>query len=186
MRCFVAFDLPRPVRNHLGKVCAPLRERYDIRWVPPDQMHLTVLFAGELDEDGVDALCAEVEQCELSPITMSLQPFGVFPPKGIPRIVWAGLGGDVDALRATTEHFEAVAEPFGVPREKRAFTPHVTLGRVKSQFGVLALIDQLAELSAELKDKPFSLPSLSLYESRLTPKGPRYDVVVRRPLGGTF
>ena len=46
MRCFVAFDLPRPVRNHLAKVTAPLRERYDIRWVPPEQMHVTVLFAG--------------------------------------------------------------------------------------------------------------------------------------------
>jgi 2'-5' RNA ligase len=186
VRCFVAFDLPRPVRNHLGKVVAPLRERYDIRWVPTDQMHVTVLFAGELAHDGVDALCEQVERCDVPTISLALQPFGVFPPKGIPRIVWAGLGGDVDALRAAKEHFEAVAEPFGVPREKRAFTPHVTLGRVKSQFGVLALIDQLAERSDDLKDKPFEVPSLSLYESRLTPKGPQYDVVVRRPLGGTF
>jgi len=186
VRCFVAFDLPRPVRNHLSKVVAPLRERYDIRWVPPEQMHLTVLFAGELHDDGIDTLGREVEGCELSTMSLALQPFGVFPPKGIPRIVWAGLGGDVEALRNTQQHFEAVAEPLGVPREKRAFTPHVTLGRVKSQFGVLALIDQLAELSSELKDKPFPVPSLSLYESRLTPKGPQYDVIVRRPLGGTF
>ena len=149
MRCFVAFDLPRPVRNHLSNVVAPLRDRYDIRWVPPEQMHLTVLFAGELHEDGVDALAAEVAQGAPEPVSLALEPFGVFPPKGVPRVVWAGLGGDVDVVRATKERFEAAAEPLGVPREKRAFTPHVTLGRVKSPFGALALIDQLAELSGE-------------------------------------
>ena len=73
-----------------------------------------------------------------------------------------------------------------MPREKRAFTPHVTLGRVKSPFGALALIDQLAERSADLKDKPFEAPSLTLYESVLTPKGPRHEVVTRRAAGGAF
>ena len=184
MRCFVAFDLPRPVRNHLANVTAPLRERYDIRWVPPEQMHLTVLFAGDLDAPGIDALAAAVEDYDARPVTLSLLPFGVFPPKGIPRVVWAGLGGDADRVRAAKEDFEAAAEPLGVPAEKRAFTPHVTLGRVKSPFGVLALIDQLAERSQELRSKPFQAPSLALYESRLTPRGPRYEVVTRRALGG--
>ncbi|MCK5942825.1 MAG: RNA 2',3'-cyclic phosphodiesterase [Planctomycetes bacterium] len=182
MRCFVAFDLPQPVRNHLSKVTGPLRERYDIRWVPKEQLHVTVLFAGEIDRDGVDVLAEQVEKCGLPPIELALQTFGVFPPKGIPRVVWAGLGGDVDALEATTEMFAEVGERLELPREKRPFTPHVTLGRVKSRFGVLALIDQLAELSAELKDKPFSVPSLTLYESTLTPRGSRYEVLVRRAL----
>jgi len=186
VRCFVAFDLPRPVRNHLAKVTAPLRERYDIRWVPPEQMHVTVLFAGDVGREAVDALAERVERCELAPLSLQLQPLGVFPPRGIPRVVWAGLGGGTAALRATQEQFEAVAEPLGIPREKRAFTPHVTLGRVKSPFGALALIDQLAERSADLKDKPFEAPSLTLYESVLTPQGPRHEVVTRRAAGGAF
>ena len=68
--------------------------------------------------------------------------------------------------------------------EECTFTPHVTLARVKSPFGVLALIDQLAERSRELKEKPFEAPSLTLYESRLTPRGPRYEVLARRAFGG--
>ena len=80
MRCFVAFDLPRPVRNHLAKITSPLRDRYDIRWVPPEQLHLTVLFAGALEQYGVDALAAAVESYDPSPISLSLQPLGVFPP----------------------------------------------------------------------------------------------------------
>ena len=184
MRCFVAFDLPQPVRNHLGNVTAPLRERYDIRWVPPEQMHLTILFAGDIDGDGLDAIASAVDRFEPQPLTLSLQQLGVFPPKGMPRVVWAGLGGDVDAVRAAKDTFEAAAEPYGVPREKRAFTPHVTLGRVKSPFGALALIDQLAERSQDLKEKAFQATSLTLYESRLTPRGPRHEVVTRRALGG--
>lgn len=184
MRCFVAFDLPRPVCNHLAKVTAPLRDRFDVRWVPPEQMHATVLFAGEVDRGGVDALAGLVESVDSTAPTLALQPMGVFPPRGIPRVVWVGLGGDVDALRQTRDRFEQAAEPLGVPREKRAFTPHVTLARVKSPFGVLALIDQLAERSRELKEKPFEAPSLTLYESRLTPRGPRYEVLARRAFGG--
>ena len=160
---------------------APLRDRYDIRWVPPEQMHLSVLFAGDVSEAAVDAIAALVEGHDLPTIELRLQPFGVFPQKGIPRVVWAGLGGDVDAVRQTKERLEEASEPFGVAREKRAFTPHVTLGRVKSPFGALALIDQLKELSPDIRDKPFTVQSLTLYESRLTPQGPHYEVVARRP-----
>ncbi|MEC8653702.1 MAG: RNA 2',3'-cyclic phosphodiesterase [Planctomycetota bacterium] len=184
MRCFVAFDLPRPVRNHLDAVTAPLRDRYDIRWVPPDQMHLTLLFAGDIDDAGVDALAGAVDRCDAAPLTLSLQSFGVFPARGIPRVVWAGLCGDVESVREAKGAFEAIGARLDIPREKRAFTPHVTIGRVKSPFGALALIDQLAERSQDLKDKPFQVPSLTLYESRLTPRGPRYEVVTRRALGG--
>ncbi|MGC6488710.1 MAG: RNA 2',3'-cyclic phosphodiesterase [Planctomycetota bacterium] len=184
MRCFVAFDLPRPVCNHLAKVTAPLRDRFDVRWVPPEQMHVTMLFAGDVDAGVVDALADAVERADAPAVTLQLQPLGVFPPRGVPRVVWAGLDGDVDALRRTRDTFEEAAAPLGVPRDKRAFTPHVTLGRVKSPFGALALIDQLAERSEELRPKPFELPSLTLYESQLTPRGPRYEVVTRRALGG--
>jgi len=185
VRCFVAFDLPRPVCNHLAKVTGPLQDRFDVRWVPPEQMHVTTLFAGDVDAGAVEALAEQVESCELPAVTLHLEQLGVFPPRGIPRLVWAGLGGDVDLLRAARERFEAAAEPLGVARDKRAFTPHVTLGRVKSPFGVLALIDQLAERSSDLNRKPFSAASLTLYESRLTPRGPRYEVIARQAVGGS-
>lgn len=185
MRCFVAFDLPRPVYNHLAKVTAPLRERFDVRWVPPAQMHVSVLFAADVDADGVDALAELVACVDLPAISLTIERLGVFPARGLPRLVWAGLGGGVEALRQTRDRFEEAAEPLGVPRDKRAFAPHVTIGRVKSPFGALALIDQLAERSQELKDKPFDALSLTLYESQLTPRGPRYEVLTQRALGGS-
>ncbi len=182
MRCFVAFDLPAPVCNHLAAVVGPLRDRYQIRWVPREQMHLTMLFAGELSPAGVDALCDHVERVDAAPVSLSLDRLGAYPPRGLPRVVWASLAGDVETLYRIHGELEELGAVYGVAREKRGFSPHVTLGRVKGNFGALALLDQLTELSGELKDKPFAPPSLSVYESRLTPRGPRYEVLTRRPL----
>jgi 2'-5' RNA ligase len=182
VRCFVALDLPGPVRNHLHHVTQAVRSRFDVRWVGPEQMHATLVFAGELAGDGADALAAIVDEVALAPLTMQLQGFGHFPPKGTPRVLWAGLGGDVAAVTALHDALAARAEPLGVAREDRGFTPHVTLGRVKTPFGALALIDELQKLAPQLKPKPFAVPALALYASELTPRGALHTVLRRRPL----
>ena len=182
MRCFAALDLPPPVLNHLSKVTAPLRERYDIRWVPRDQMHLTLLFGGDMHPDDADQLLEIVDTLDVPPISLALSGFGTFPPKGLPHVVWAGLGGDIDVVRNLQLALTEQAEPLGVEREKRGFTPHVTLGRVQGQFGLLALLDQLKKLAEELNPKPFAPTALTLYRSTLTPKGPFYEVMLRREL----
>lgn len=181
MRCFAALDLPSPVRNHLIKVSAPLRDRYDIRWVAHEQLHLTLLFAGELPEENVEDLLDIVEDIALPPLSLALNGFGTFPPKGMPRVVWTGLAGD-EALMGLQQELTERAEPLGVTHEKRGFKPHVTLGRVQGRFGLLALIDQLKELNEELNPKPFAPTALTLYRSTLTPRGPEYDVMLRREL----
>jgi RNA 2',3'-cyclic 3'-phosphodiesterase len=182
VRCFVALDLPTPVLNHLSKVTAPLRERYDIRWVPRDQMHMTLLFGGDMHPEDADQLLAIVEALEVPPITLALNGFGTFPPKGLPHVVWAGLDGDVEIVRDLQVALTEQAEPLGVQREKRGFTPHVTLGRVQGQFGLLALLDQMKKLADELNAKPFAATALTMYRSTLTPKGPFYEVMLRREL----
>lgn len=182
MRCFVALDLPPPVRNHIANVGAPLRDKYDLKWVARDQLHATLVFAGELAEPDVDELADAVERLDVPPLSLFLSGFGAFPQKGLPRVVWAGLGGDVEALSAVRATLAEHAEALGVPRDKRRFTPHVTVGRVKSPFGTLALLDELQVRGRELKPKPFSPPAITLYASTLTPRGPRHEVVARRPL----
>jgi 2'-5' RNA ligase len=182
VRCFVALDLPTPVCNHLIKVSAPLRERYDVRWVPREQMQLTLLFGGDMEPQNVNALTDIVDRLELPAISLSLTAFGAFPPRGLPHVVWAGLDGDVEVIRELQQTLTEQAEPLGVTPEKRAFTPHVTLGRVQGQFGLLAMIDQMKELSEDLNPKPFAPTGLTLYRSTLTPKGPFYEVILRREL----
>jgi RNA 2',3'-cyclic 3'-phosphodiesterase len=184
VRCFVALDLPEPVRNHVANVVRPLCERFALRAVPAAQLHVTLVFAGDIDHETVDALAANVRALDLPPLSLQLQRLGHFPPRGIPRVLWVGLGGDVGELGELQQHLAAAAAELGVEREKRGFTPHVTFARVTSEFGALALVDALQQQSAELRQKPFAPTQLALYASELTPRGPIHRPLVRRPVPG--
>ncbi|MBL8749108.1 MAG: RNA 2',3'-cyclic phosphodiesterase [Planctomycetes bacterium] len=182
VRCFVALDLPAPVRNHLAKVADRIGKKGNVKWVPPDQMHLTLVFAGDLDPAAVDGLRAVVGEVEVPALSLSLSGLGHFPPRGEPRVVWAGVAGDVDAVAALHDRLETGVERLGVPREKRDFVPHVTLGRVRSSFGAFALVKQLGEVGKELNGKPFVPTGLVLYRSELLPSGPIHTPMLRRPV----
>lgn len=177
MRCFVALDLPPPVQNHLAALAERLLGRFPVKLVDPRQLHLTLLFAGEADATAVDGLAEAVRTVALPPLQLRLTGFGHFPPRGVPRVLWAGIGGDGDALVALHRDLLARCQPLGIAPDPRGFTPHVTIGRTRSEFGGLALIDALAALGAELRPKPFVPTHLSLYASELRPAGP-----VHRPL----
>jgi len=143
---------------------------------------MTLVFAGELAEEHAEDLVSIIDDVQLPRISVALKQLGAFPPKGLPRVVWAGFGGDINPLATLQAELSERAEPLGVQREKRGFTPHVTLGRVQGQFGLFALVDQMKELSEHLNPKPFSPTALTLFHSTLTPKGPIYEVMRRRPL----
>ena len=181
VRCFVALDLPAPVRNHLAGLATRFGTKGKVKWVPADQLHLTLVFAGDLDRAAVDALADELRQVACPRLSLQLEGLGHFPPRGEPRVVWAQLGGDVAALQALYEDLADRAERHGVERDKRGFVPHVTLGRVRSRFGAYALVDELPKVAAELNRKPFAPTALVLYESELRPAGPIHTPLVRCP-----
>ena len=184
VRCFVALDLPSSVRNHLAKVAARVGSKGNVKWVPADQMHVTLVFAGEIEPANVEALRDALRSFEVPALSLSLTGLGHFPPRGEPRVVWAGIGGDVEALTKLHGELEVLAERHGVPREKRDFVPHVTLGRVKSAFGAFALVDALQTIGKELNPKPFAPTGLVLYQSELQRGGPVHTPLLRRPAAG--
>lgn len=180
VRCFLALDLPPPVQNHVAKLATRLRGRFPVKLVEPHQLHLTLVFAGEAPAATVDGLADTVRAVDLPPLRLRLTRFGHFPPRGVPRVLWAGIGGDGDALDALHRDLVARCQPLGIAPDPRGFTPHVTIGRTRSEFGGLALIDALAALAQELRPKPFSPTHLSLYASELRPSGPMHRPLFRR------
>jgi len=184
VRCFVALDLPTPVCNYLAGLAVRFEKKGNVKWVPPEQLHLTLVFAADAPEATVDALREVVRTIAVPPLSLSLQGLGHFPPRGEPRVVWAALGGDLEALTMLQAQLAQQAEQLGVSREKRGFVPHVTLGRVRSAFGALALIDQLKSVGQTLEQKPFQPTGLVLYRSELRPGGPIHTALLRRPSPG--
>ncbi len=163
----------------------PLR---GLRWTPESQLHFTLKFLGEIEDDRVTAAKAATAAAAArvaAPGTeraggfrLALEGLGAFPPRGPARVLWAGCGEGAKALTAVgaavEEHF--VAE--GFPREDRPFSPHLTLARVKDADAGVRLARALPTIPAE----PFGsvrVSSLVLYQSDLTPRGAEYTELLR-------
>ncbi len=189
-RLFVALDPSEPVRRRIAALAAELRRDAgraadEIRWVAPENVHLTLQFLGAVPEERVPDVEAAVRAAaaEGRPLALQLQGAGGFPNARRPRVVWAGLAGDVPALAALAAAVGRRLAPLGFPPEDRPFSPHLTLGRARDGRGAPGLAGALAH-AAQAEGAAWRATELLLFESHLSPKGPRYEVIARAPLGG--
>lgn len=188
-RLFIAVDLAINVVERLVLLQNEWASRFGandarIRWVDPENIHVTLKFLGENDPVVVPLLEAALQRLvrPLFPFEVSCQRIGAFPEPTNPRILWAGLdakGAEVMSLLQLS--IEQDIASLGFPPDQREFKPHVTLGRVKSRTAadMSGLVEELGSFdfgSSYIKD-------IALYESKLTPDGARYTVLNRFSLG---
>ncbi len=185
MRLFIALNLTAELRAHIATdVLTPLRAQLpDVRWVREETLHITLAFLGERSETEVrEAHTVVYEIASMhEPFKASLTELGVFPSPARPRVVWLGIT-DPTPVRELYRAFDCKRLRLGVPAEKRAYHPHVTLGRVPPHLGREArdtLAPALATLGFEAR---VTFRSLDLMRSELTPKGARYTVLLAAPL----
>ena len=186
MRTFIAVELDDAIRERLGQAQDRLREApCKVKWVRPAQMHVTLKFLGEIDPAVVDdvakAMAWAAEAAE--PCALRVAGLGTFPPRGAPRVVWAGIEDASGMLGLVHKRLARALEPMGFEPEKRAFRPHLTLGRVKERSGTERLRDLLAgQEGAELGTQDVS--EIVLFQSVLSPQGATYTALRRVTLGG--
>jgi len=178
IRCFVALEIPVEVQELLGGVSRELDGAgADVNWVKPGNIHLTLKFLGEIPQNRFIQAGMAVSKMKdvLGPITARLGELGAFPVLNKPRVVWAGLSqGGEECLKA----FQAMEEELvqiGFQREERKFSPHLTLGRVRTNRNSAELSKLIKETRLPPEEFPFK--ALSLIKSNLTPQGPVYDSV---------
>ncbi len=189
-RLFVALDPPEPVRRRLATLGVELRRAAsraadEVRWVPPENGHLTLQFLGAVPEERVAAVEGALRSAaaEARPLSLEVKGAGGFPNARRPRVVWAGVTGEVAALGALVSEIGRRLAPLGFTPEERPFSAHLTLGRARDGRGAPGLAGALAH-AAEASGTPWRVADVALFESHLSPKGPRYEVVLRTPLGG--
>jgi 2'-5' RNA ligase len=189
-RLFVALDPPEPVRRRLTALAVELRRTAgrhaeEVRWVPPENVHLTLQFLGAVPEERVGAIEAALRDVAAAarPLALELRGAGGFPSARRPRVLWAGVEGEVDALAALVADLGRRLAPLGFAPEERPFSAHLTLGRARDVRGAPGLAGALAQ-AAETAGTPWRAADVALFESHLSPKGPRYEVILRAPLGG--
>ena len=183
-RCFFAIQPGQEVVAYLGSLIENLkRHRANVRWVPVANIHLTLRFLGEIDDRTLERLRRLPSEGQIGQaFTIGASGLGAFPQMRAPSIVWAGVDGeamhDLDRLRHLQARTERWAREAGIAPERKRFTPHLTLGRVRRPPDrVSALIDDITVRECR---SPFRrVAELLLMRSTLTPSGSEYEVLER-------
>ncbi len=184
MRLFVAVHLPTAVKEALAAVQERLRRAdADVSWVKPGNLHATLKFLGEVDAARQAQICAALRDAVEghARFTAAVGGIGTFGGR-IPRVVWVGVTDGAEALTSLARDVEQALSRIGFPKEKRGFTAHLTLGRVRSPNNVDRL---LAAVRQERPDSLGTVPvdAVALMQSELNPKGSIYTELARCELG---
>jgi len=181
VRAFLAVALPPEARACASQAVEELRRALhaDVRWVPPENHHLTLKFLGEIPEDRIDALVARAgAKCaSVAPFEVALAGFGAFPSAREARVLWLGVARGGAALAKLARKLDSAARVAGAERERRPFAAHLTLGRLREPARVE--IERLAPPTSVA----WSVSEVVLYESRLAPDGARHVPLAHLALG---
>jgi 2'-5' RNA ligase len=185
VRTFIAIELPPEVRAFLTECQERLnRAGGDVRWVRPDLIHLTLVFLGEVPADMLGDLeqAAREALAGFAPLELRVSGAGHFPPRGAPRVVWIGIEDLSGRLMAVQAALAKATGAFAEKVEDRAYTAHLTLGRVRSPKGARDLTGAVDAMSAHT-GPTFSAGEVTIFKSELSPQGPAYTALGRISLG---
>jgi 2'-5' RNA ligase len=186
LRTFIGIDIGKTIRDKAVALQDKLAQTGSaVKWVEPQNIHVTLLFLGEVADREVPNVCRVVaEQTQKhEPFRLSIEGVGCFPNPRRPRIVWIGVGEGTQELCALHDDLEPALLDLGCyRREKRKYTPHITLGRVKSDLPADQLGPALAK-HAGWRGGQIPVSEILVMSSELTSQGPIYTVLSRAKLG---
>jgi 2'-5' RNA ligase len=180
MRLFTGLDLPGDLVANLEELLHSLKPSARIQWSPPANLYVTTKFIGEWPEAHLGELKAALAALPGRPvIPVRIRRLGFYPNPHSPRIFWCGVEAPgLPQLAADTDFATAA---LGIAREKRTFSPHLTLARIKGQVELQPLREAIAAL-ATLEFGGFPAGSFFLYQSTLRPAGSVYTKLAEFPL----
>ena len=179
-RLFVALELPPSIIEALGALCEGVP---GARWSNDDQFHLTLRFIGEVDRVAFEDIAHELGAIEADALELELAGVGHYPPRGAPRVLWAGIRPN-KALLALQARIESAVTRAGQPPEGRKFSPHITLARMRN-----APLDRVSAFLMRhglFATEAFEVDAFHLYSSRMTPSGSHYEIEASFPLRGGY
>jgi len=184
VRLFVAVTLPDAVRERLARAQERLRAaQADVSWVKPENIHLTLKFIGDSDRKRLARIQPALQQVgpQVAAFSLTLAGLGIFGGRA-PRVVWVGTSAGAEALAALAGRVDEALGRVGIAKERRPFSPHATLGRVRSPRNAEVLLALAAEAAGE-HFGAVPVGEFVLMQSRLHPQGSIYSVVDRVALG---
>ncbi len=174
-RCFIALEAPEAVRADLEKHLARFRQVPGVNWVKSANLHLTVLFLGDVDSTRVPELeSALTNQARgRDPFSLSVRGLELFPAR-MPRLVWASLENPGDSLSGFHRDLLKELRQAGFEPDTKALKLHITLGRIKAS---LPPAMEREIMASEVERGVLGYGRITLYRSVLRPEGPTYHIL---------
>lgn len=195
LRAFIAIKLSDDLRGQIERVQAELRQQAEklgapggIGWVKPAGIHLTLKFLGDISPAQIEPLGTVLREAaaKVRPFSLEARGVGGFPNMHSPRVLWLGVHGggqEMEALMCVQAAVEDGAAVLDFPKESRAYTPHLTLARVRDRRPAKALATMLPEHRDRVVGV-WTASSVGLIQSELHKEGARYTTLVEVPFGG--
>ena len=183
MRTFIAIELPQKIIGTLSALQNQLKNtQADVKWVAPENIHLTLKFLGEVDEKKIEKIIQALEETakDNQPFSIRLCALGAFPKINFPRVIWVGIDAGDEKTKNIAFVLEEKLQKLGIPKEKRPFSSHITIGRVRSGINREKLVKELDILQGKRllqENLEFLATKITLFKSTLTPKGPIYEIL---------
>jgi RNA 2',3'-cyclic 3'-phosphodiesterase len=173
-RVFCAIDLPEQVRAAVAERAARLRAGFPAvraSWERPEKLHITLKFLGEVEPARVADLsqAAALASVNIAPFELAIRGAGAFPPRGAPRVLWLGVADSSGGLARLHSRLEDECAAGGFPRERRAFSPHLTIARLRDPRGADPLA--AAHATAGFTEIAFPVTALCVVRSQLEHSG---------------
>lgn len=188
VRTFIALKIPSDLADALADVQRSLKTRMppgSVRWTRVDQIHLTLRFLGNVAIGDVDLLRERIQaaSAQTAPLSLELGGIGCFPDSRNPRVIWVGVGGEIERLRSLQTAVEVACGEIAGHEERREFSPHLTIGRVKpgDRRGVRVGGAAVEGFKAGTLGG-WVAATLHLIRSDLSAEGPRYTDLAEFPL----
>ena len=165
MRAFIAVELPDEVKKELASIQQELeRASADVKWVKTENIHLTLKFLGNVDDDKIEKIKALLDKIASSheKFEATLFKVGAFPKLEYPRVIWVGIDKGCNLAEEIAFKIENECERIGFAKENRPFSAHLTLGRVRSGKNKDALKKRL--ISATIKPQSFIVDEIILFQ----------------------
>jgi len=176
IRTFIAIELPNEIRNKIGELQNSLKKFGGrVSWTKPGNIHLTLKFLGDTDENLIDEITSQLKEsvASIKPIQITVRSVGTFPNFKNPRVIWVGAESEQNRLAELAGKIEDCVEPFGFKKENRPFSAHLTLGRVKDVKGIQPVLDKLKD-QENFEAGSFQAAEFLLIKSELKPTGAIY------------
>ena len=184
MRTFISIELKGGIKKKIGRAIKELKDAgANVKWVEPGNLHVTLKFLGEVPDKDIENLIALVSAAVKSSLSFKAEFMGTgsFPAGRHPRVIWIGTTKGGEEQSALASKLEDGLCSAGFEREARKFKSHITIGRVRESGNLARVLKKLNELKCE----PFGgmiVDHINIMKSKLSPKGPTYEIVKSLPL----